>query len=300
MPNSPLITGAASNKPPIVAAGVVTFRPGREVLLVHRPKYDDWSFPKGKLDRWEHATAAAVREVVEETGVEVRLGPPLAEQHYPVNDRPKVVHYWTGRVLGSDDVGGYQPNAEIDGVRWVPAAEAARLLTHTRDRATLAAALEVRHKTRPLVVLRHAEARSRSRWHEDDALRPLLRTGEAHALRLAPMLAAYQPGRLVSSSSTRCLQTLEPFAADREIERDKRLSEEGATAAGVTDVVEELLAAERGAVLCTHRPVLPLVLDALGVKRSRRGKPLAPGEMLVLHLRKGSPVAMERHAVGGL
>ena len=77
----------------MLAAGVVVFRPGREVLLVHRPKYDDWSFPKGKLDRGESAPAAAVREVLEETGLRVRLGVPLAVaalpgQRGPLEDRP--------------------------------------------------------------------------------------------------------------------------------------------------------------------------------------------------------------------
>ena len=78
--------------------------PAGTVLLVHRPRYDDWSFPKGKLDRGEHATAAAVREVEEETGVHVRLGVPLADQRYPIRAGIKPVHYWIGRAVGDDDV----------------------------------------------------------------------------------------------------------------------------------------------------------------------------------------------------
>ena len=80
------------------AAGAVVTRKGGDVLLVHRPKYDDWSFPKGKLDPGEHATAAAVREVAEETGLDVRLGPALLAQRYRMsNGRIKAVHYWVGR-----------------------------------------------------------------------------------------------------------------------------------------------------------------------------------------------------------
>ena len=153
--------------PDILAAGVVVFRPGREVLLVHRPKYDDWSFPKGKLDRGEHPTAAAVREVAEETGVHVRLGPRLPSQRYPVARRMKTVHYWTGRVVGDDDVTAYRPNDEIDAVAWVPVDEASARLSYDYDRETLAAALRVRHRTHAVVVLRHAQARSRSAWHGD-------------------------------------------------------------------------------------------------------------------------------------
>ncbi len=82
-------------------AASVVFRPGREVLLVHRPKYDDWSFPKGKLDRGESAPGAAVREVAEETGLRVRLGVPLASQRYPISgSRSKTVHYWVGPLRG--------------------------------------------------------------------------------------------------------------------------------------------------------------------------------------------------------
>ena len=94
----------------VVAAGAVVFRPGREVLLVHRQKYDDWSFPKGKLDPREHPTTAAVREVAEETGLHVRLGPPLATMRYPNNGRMKTVHYWQGRAVGDDDVSAYEPS----------------------------------------------------------------------------------------------------------------------------------------------------------------------------------------------
>ena len=107
----------------VVSAGAVVTRKDkadkREVLLVHRPKYDDWSFPKGKQDDGEHVTATAVREVLEETGVEIRLGRPLRPQLYAVSGgRQKKVHYWVGHVLGDDDVSGYEVNDEIDDVGW--------------------------------------------------------------------------------------------------------------------------------------------------------------------------------------
>ncbi|WP_182377837.1 NUDIX domain-containing protein [Nocardioides sp. WS12] len=283
--------------PDILAAGVVVFRPGREVLLVHRPKYDDWSFPKGKLDRAEHPTAAAVREVAEETGVHARLGPPLPTQRYPVGSRMKTVYYWTGRVVGDDDVSQYRPNHEIDQVRWVPFDEAPKLLTYDRDRETLAAALRVRRKTRAVVVLRHAQARSRTAWKGDDAARTLLRTGELQADRLVPLLAAYDVTRVVTSTSTRCVQTVHPFAqmAGYDLDLRRRLSEEHATERAVTRIVEELVETDQGAVVCTHRPVLEWVYDALGLDSARGTPPLEAAEMLVLHVRKGAVVAVERH-----
>lgn len=282
--------------PDILAAGVVVFRPGREVLLVHRPKYDDWSFPKGKLDRGEHPVAAAVREVAEETGVHVRLGPALPSQRYPVARRMKTVHYWTGRVVGDDDVSAYRPNDEIDAVAWVPVDEAPARLSYEHDRQTLAAALKVRRRTHAVVVLRHARARSRSAWRGPDAGRTLLKVGELEADRLVPLLAAYDVTRIATSTSTRCVQTVRPYAetAGYPLDLRPRLSEENATPRAVEKIVEELLDDEAGSVLCTHRPVLCHVYDALGIELGP-DEGLAPAEMLVLHVRKGRVVAVERH-----
>jgi 8-oxo-dGTP pyrophosphatase MutT (NUDIX family) len=275
------------------AAGAVVTRKGGAVLLVHRPKYDDWSFPKGKLDPGEHTVTAAVREVAEETGLDVRLGPALSPQRYRMsNGRWKSVDYWTARVVGSDDVSGYRPNAEIDAVEWVPWKDTARRLTYPYDRDTLAEARPLRRRTRALVVLRHGKARSRGAWKKDDRLRPLLQLGEAQAQRLVPLLAAFDVTVAHSSSSTRCVQTVTPYAevTGWPVKLYDELSEEGATTEGVVDLVDALLEGGESAVLCTHRPVLPTVLDALGVPEVK----LEPGAMLVVHHRKGRVVASEQ------
>lgn len=281
----------------VVAAGAVVFRPGREVLLVHRGRYDDWSFPKGKLDPGEHPATAAVREVEEETGLHVRLGPPLATLRYSTGTRMKTVHYWQGRAVGDDDVSSYAVNDEIDGVAWVDVDEAARRLTYDRDRALLGDALRLRKPTVALVVLRHGQARSRKTWREDDVLRPLLKEGRDQAFRLVPLLAAYGVGHVVTSPATRCLETVAPYVETVGLEPETRpeLAEEGFDAPlvdrTVARLVEEVWTRRRGAVLCSHRPVLPEVLAALGVPDPR----LDPGELLVVHLRKGRVVATERH-----
>jgi 8-oxo-dGTP diphosphatase len=284
---------------PVVAAGAVVLRRRAghsEVLLVHRPKYDDWSFPKGKLDRGELAPVAAVREVGEETGLAVRLGRPLDDQLYVVQGgRTKVVHYWVARTLDGDDVSAYVANREIDEVAWVPVEEAAALLSYSRDRATLQQAVKRRRRTATLVVLRHGRARSRARWRADDRFRPLLKVGEHQADRLVPLLAAYDVTRLVSSSSTRCVTTLVPYAdaTGRRVVTDDGLSEEKATDAGVAERIQALVDAARRTVVCSHRPVLPAVFDALDVEDPR----LEPGELVVVHHRHGKVLATERHAV---
>lgn len=262
------------------------------MLLVHRPKYDDWSYPKGKLNRGEHAAAAAVREVEEETGLTVRLTRPLAGQRYRVaGGRMKTVHYWTGRATGSDDVSRYEPNPEIDEVAWVPVDKAEELLTYDIDRKTLGEALAVRKTTNALVVLRHAEARSRSRWKGDDRARPLLASGAARARGLAPVLAAYGIERVVSSSSVRCVDTVGPYAdlVGVAVERHDILSEQDARPKQVRRLVQEIVGSGDNVVICTHRPVLPQVFAALGVTDPGLGK----GLMVVLHLRNGRVAAIE-------
>lgn len=293
--SDPGVSGTAAGSD-VVAAGAVVVRRtnGGEVLLVHRPKYDDWAWPKGKQDPGEHVTATAVREVLEETGVEVRLGRPLPRQLYLVSGgRAKHVHYWTGWVMGDPDVSGYTANAEIDEVTWVGFEKARRLLTYADDVALLDRAEEHPRRTRALVVLRHSKARKRDDWTGDDAERPLTGSGRRDAEALAPVLAAYGVTRVVSSDSTRCLQTVQPYADEHvlAVEAEEGLSEEAWTPESVRDVVADLLGGKEGAVLCTHRPVLPEVLAALGVSE----EPLAPGEMVVCHHRKGRVVAVERH-----
>jgi 8-oxo-dGTP diphosphatase len=274
------------------AAGAVVLRRG-EVLMVHRPTYDDWSFPKGKLDRGELSAVAAVREVGEETGLRVRLGVPLARQSYPTGARTKVVDYWVGRVMGDPDVSGYLVNDEIDEVAWVPVDKAAKQLSYRHDRRTLGEAMATGKKTRALVVLRHGLARSRDAWRGDDRLRPLVVQGHAQARAAVPVLAAYGVSRIVTSSSLRCVDTVLPYAEDTgwPVARYDGLSEEDATARSVLAVIDDLMHGGEDGVLCTHRPVLPTVYDSLGVAPVNQ----ATGELVVVHHRRARVRAIERH-----
>ncbi|WP_310962179.1 NUDIX hydrolase [Nocardioides terrisoli] len=286
----------------VVAAGAVVTRRsrsggGREVLLVHRPKYDDWSFPKGKRDPGEHIAATAVREVLEETGVRVRLGRPLPLQQYVVSrGRTKTVHYWVGRVIGDPevdgDLSGYPVNDEIDALAWLPVDDAVGRLSHELDRSLLAAFRRTPKRTDALVVLRHAAARARRTWHRADQERPLTPAGREQAAALASVLSAFGVSRVVTSPSVRCMQTVAPFleAHDLVAEEDVALSEEGCSPADVDALAARLLDDRASIAVCTHRPVLPVLLERLGVHE----EPLAPAESAVCHRRRGRVVATER------
>lgn len=277
------------------AAGGIVWRkaqPGVEVLTVHRPSYDDWTFPKGKADPGETLQATAVREIAEETRFRVRLGHPLGELSYPIAGGSKAVTYWCARVAGED--GPFTPNDEVDEIRWVSLDGALALLTYEHDATLLETFRELldrkAHRTRTLVVLRHAKAAPRDEAGEDDLARPLTALGSAQAEELVPVLGAYGVRRVVSSPALRCAQTVEPYAHSIStfLEIDDRLGED-TRASQVQRAVEALLDRKRPVVLCTHRPTLPWVFESVGIETPD----LAPGEAVVLHHRKGELFASE-------
>ncbi|HEU0041375.1 MAG TPA: NUDIX hydrolase, partial [Jiangellaceae bacterium] len=188
---------------PVLAAGAVVWREsargGLEICLVHRPRYDDWSLPKGKLDPGEHVLAAAVREVAEETGHHVALGRPLPAQRYEADGRPKIVRYWAARA--DDGAASRSPDAEVDDVVFLPIGAATKRLTHPRDADVVGAFASRPVRTTSLLVLRHSKAVPRKSWSGSDSSRPLSPTGHEHANSLAAPLAALGTQRVLSSDA---------------------------------------------------------------------------------------------------
>jgi 8-oxo-dGTP diphosphatase len=287
------------------------------VALVHRPRYDDWSWPKGKLDQSEDWAAAAARETLEETGLQVRLGMPLPESDYSVQGGArKRVRYWTGEVIG----GTGDLEHEVDEVAWLSPVQAAARLSYRRDRDQLDAVVRLhgdeRLETWPLLVVRHGVAVARGKWSRPDAERPLDDTGRRQAARMVPVLAAYAPTRLLSSPSVRCVDTLRPFVdvTGAELLAKKGLSEEGFEAAPhkVHKHLRRLLEAAEPAAICSHGPLFGPLVSALGqradetVSRGDRQllnrlakSSLDKGEVLVCTMRRSGAdarvVAVERH-----
>jgi 8-oxo-dGTP pyrophosphatase MutT (NUDIX family)/phosphohistidine phosphatase SixA len=255
----------------VQAAGAVLWRPGAggvELALVHRPRYDDWSFPKGKLDPGETMPFAAVREVAEETGVAARLGPLLGDVRYEVPEGHKLVRYWSAQATG----GEFTPNQEIDELRWVSPDGARDLLSYRHDLDVLARFRRVGLPTSLVLLVRHAKAGSRSQWDADDDLRPLSGTGREQARQLAALLALFGPDRIVSAPPVRCRQTVAPLAEKlgMDVLDVPQLSEAGYWSdpdAGMARLRE--IAAEPGVtVVCSQGGVIPDVIARL-VESSR-------------------------------
>jgi 8-oxo-(d)GTP phosphatase len=296
----PDLSGAG--EPDVLAAGAVLWRlrDGRlEVCVIHRPRYDDWTLPKGKLDRGEHILAAAVREVEEETGHRVTLGRPLPGQRYRTRNGMKSVWYWAARA--DDEAPPWEPTAEVDEVAFLPVGDAISRLTHSHDAATVAGLAAGPLRTTPFVLLRHTKAVSRTSWTGPDRERPLSPRGLADAGLMIRALAAFGITRIASSDAVRCTETVLPYARERgfTVDIEPLLSEDGFADAPdrAAEAIRKLLADDVPTVVCSHRPALPGLLAA-ATERARCATPteqLPPGGFHALHHRGGVVIDIETH-----
>jgi 8-oxo-(d)GTP phosphatase len=199
----------------IRAAGGVLWRPagdGIEVCVVHRPALDDWVLPKGKLDGAEHSLVAAVREVLEETGVRGRPQLRLPEISYELPDgTPKTVDFWLMRA-GDDPAVDVADATEVDAVTWLSPARAGSRLSYPDDAALVEHAAGLPPVTAITPLVRHAHAGERKKWSGDDALRPIDADGRTEADGLGVLLSLFDPARLFAATPLRCKQTLQPLA----------------------------------------------------------------------------------------
>jgi 8-oxo-dGTP diphosphatase len=179
------------------------------IAVVHRPRYDDWSLPKGKLERGESMPAAAVREIREETGVTARLGPWLRDVRYAVADGRKLVRYWGAQACSS---GEFTPNDEVDELRWVGPDVALKLLSYAHDVDVVQRLVELGPPTSLLLLVRHAKAGRRDDFDGEDRLRPLSKAGQAQAQALTELLPLFGPDRIGAAPPVRCRDTVAPVA----------------------------------------------------------------------------------------
>jgi 8-oxo-(d)GTP phosphatase len=269
---------------PVRAAGGVVWREqagGRlETALVHRPKYDDWSLPKGKPEAGEHPLQTGVREVLEETGLSVVAGRRSVRTRYDVPLRdgrtaPKEVDYWLMRGDGD-----FVANDEVDELRWLDLAAAAELVSHEHDRAVLADLARTDVPRAPtLLLVRHGSAGNRSHFDGPDELRPLDRRGRTQARRLAEVLPLFSPRTIATAEPVRCRETVAPLAEELGLGVDllPALGEERYQAdpqAALTAVGRLLTpGGPAPAVVCSQGGAIPSVLLALGVHRDGAAGP---------------------------
>lgn len=257
------------------AAGGLLWRnaPGSadiELALVHRPRYDDWTFPKGKVDAGEQLVVTARREVTEETGCLAIVRRPVGEVRYPIQGGMKYVRYWSmsapsgsaGHLLRAPDP------EEIDEVRWLAPPAVERILSHRHDTRLLRRALRAPLATTTVLLVRHGHAGEKKSWHAPDELRPLDEQGEASALRLRTVGPCYAPLRVLAAEPLRCVQSVQPLAdaLGLAVEIEPTLSKRSfsdapeATARRVLELVE----AGGPVVLCSQGEVMPDLLRRLG------------------------------------
>ncbi|MEO6715026.1 MAG: NUDIX hydrolase [Mycobacteriales bacterium] len=291
--------------PPIRAAGGVLWDTHDgivKVALIHRPKYDDWSFPKGKLIAGEHVLNAALREVSEETGHRSLIGRPLGEISYLKDSTQKTVTYWALRTLG----GAFRPNDEVDEVIWLPPQHAQRLLSQDHDRDLITRFLAKPLETTPFLLLRHGSAGDRGSFPGDDRERPLDETGLLQAAELVPLLAAYGVERVLSADVLRCLDTIRPYAARQglTVESEPLLSESGypANPDAALRRTAAVVAAGVPTVLCSQGGVIDGLVSALCKTYGHRA-PSDPsarkGAFWVMHIAGDEIVALEKQAALG-
>jgi len=291
----------AADTPVIRAAGAVLWRYSAnkkiEIALVHRPRYDDWSLPKGKVEEKESHIACAYREVLEETGYASIFGPQIGQAMYKVPEGKKVVRYWSAQAIG-EPVGTIDKN-EIDEILWLEVKEARKKLTLDDDRAIVDFFIEFGVQTTPLVLLRHAKALKRDEWDGEDSDRPLDNLGQLQAKRLLPQFYPYSISEIHSSDAYRCMQTVEDLtrALDLNTIIGLDLSEDmySKDKEAALDYVSTLMQEGNRAVICSHNPILPKVLKKLVGKKyfKELDSKLEPAEAWVIHHRDGEVVSVD-------
>jgi 8-oxo-(d)GTP phosphatase len=299
--------GRRSGSRIVYAAGAVLWRQGTadsakaelEIAVIHRPRYDDWSLPKGKVDPGETAPVAAAREVFEETGHHCVLGRRLVNVSYPIDQGVKKVSYWAARATG----GEFSAGSEVDGLIWLPAADAMKKLDYAQDRKVLRRFAKHPANTHTVLVVRHGSAGRKSRFSGDDTKRPLDKRGRAQAEALVAQLMVFGATDVYAADRLRCHQTVEPLAEELgvAIRNEPALTEESYAKnpkRGRRRVME-IAALDGTPVICTQGKVIPDLIawwcerDGVRPDKSRNQK----GSTWVLSLAAGRLVAANH--IGG-
>jgi len=306
--------------PPVLAAGAVCWRlvgGTARVLVVHRGAHNDISLPKGKVDPGETLPQTAVREIAEETGLSITLGAPLGTVEYSLpSGRDKVVYYWSAEVSEHAlQLARFSPNDEIAGLEWLPLEKARKKLSYAHDIDVIDRFAERlksgRARTFAIITVRHGKAVPPTTWDGPDSTRPLMQRGTDQAIAIAPGIAAFGPERIVSSTAARCLATIDPLAQLTQlgVKANTGISQDAYElgSARVHEIVRKRLKKQLTAVLCSHGPVLPVIISEIAAQTGtpmdnalNRAGELDTGDFTVTHISRDDPqsgiVAVETHS----
>lgn len=280
--------------PVIRAAGGVVWRVRKgkiEIALVHRPRYDDWTLPKGKLADGESELDAAVREVGEEVGSHVAVSRRITQTTYPVGDARKIVSYWVMRHVS----GEFAANHEVDELAWLTPKQARHAVTYRIERNVLSDFSAVPIPESVIVLVRHAKAGKRSDWRGHDAERPLDDAGRAQAEELVQFLSAFGPDRVVSANLARCTQTVQPLAdaLGLNVAIDKAFSDHGFadSPSGSETALLSLAKPGKVTVVSSQGEAIPALVDR--VARGVRSTDTRKGAAWVLSVVDGTVVSAD-------
>lgn len=249
----------------VSAAGGLVFRrtpKGKlRVLVAHRPRYDDWSLPKGKADKGETPEETAVREVLEETGFRCRVVAPLGTNRYRIDGGVKEVAWFAMRPLPNSP--GFKKNSEVDQIKWLNRKKAKELLDYENDRSLVAESpFKQLVRTGTIHLFRHASAGDRIKWEGNDRERPLTKKGRRQATAFAELMADRGIERILTSPYDRCIESVQPLAktTGAKIEIEDVLAE-GPDIDGAYQLVDSLVG--YNAVVCSHGDVIPAVINRM-------------------------------------
>jgi 8-oxo-dGTP diphosphatase len=285
----------------IRAAGALLWRENSdlaiEVALIHRPRYDDWSLPKGKIEIGETALQCAYREVLEETGMWASFTRELGSVEYEESGQQKRVKYWAAHcALNKSE---FIPNEEVDQIQWLAASDAHQLATHDSDKSVIETFMSQEQHTDTLIILRHTKSLERGDWDEEDSHRTLDETGFDQAQLLIKQLEPFAIDELYTSDYTRCVQTVTPLAHTRglSITTVPSLNEESFEANPEKAIIfaNALKQDEKNILICSHNPVIPSMLRGiLNTKLKKKDLiKLEPGDAWIVHRVRGEIVGLD-------
>jgi len=285
----------------IRAAGALLWRENSdlfvEIAMVHRPRYDDWTLPKGKIEGHESAIACALREVQEETGITGRFTRQLKTVEYEENGQNKRVKFWAAQCALSQSE--FVPNVEVDQLRWLSGPQALALATYPTDKEVIQDFLDGDQHTDTLIILRHTKALERGDWDDDDSLRTLSDVGLEQAEFLVDHLRAFSIDEIYTSNYTRCVQTITPLASARKLVATQvpNLNEEVFESDPERSIsfANALKQDEKNILICSHNPVIPTMLRGiLNTKlKNRELIKLEPGDAWIVHRVRGEIVGLD-------